>query len=169
MADEPRVKRPHTRYYVVGDTIEMRQTGQEPVVVDFAPSDATMRALAIEGAISMHIRSKEATLADIVAGKHELDRSPPVVRVAGSGGRKSSKLLTAIASVKAAKDIRAAKSAGERPTKDQLAEFNTAAMAWVRGQPKEAIASLAKHTDVMIEMAKLNGDSASFEDLLAAG
>ena len=168
MTEEPTTTRPMKRYYIVGDWVEKRQVGHETVRVLVAfEANEDMISLAVEGAIAICTRNPDFLLADVMAGKHNPDRSPPSEK-ATAAPRKPTNLVLAIAQVMAEQKVRLIRHSGEKLNKEQVAEIQARELISAGAMTKDRKDHAAKNMHVRIALAKLSGNDTPLEDLFAA-
>jgi hypothetical protein len=167
---EIKVRAATTRAYItraLDGVVEFRVNGA--VAATMKVSDAefgVMERLATEGAIRLYLQG--ASVADILDGKAIPDRSPPVGKKSTTREREPTQLIRAIAAVRGADLVKAARSSGERPTKEAVAALNAQALEWAKALSDDAAKRAGKLAAVQVELARLRGEAGSLEDLLAA-
>lgn len=158
---------PVARYYRDGDDIIRRVKDEPEQRFSLVGADLpTLRSLAAEGFVALHIRGLTAT--DILSGHNLPDRALPTPKMRGERKRGPTMIVRAIAAVKAAQTVKARRAGGEKVTKETVAEIETGALAWASALTEEQVKSAAKNIAVQIELAKLRGDDTPLDDLLSA-
>ena len=170
MTDTPKPDRaPVIRAYITDRTLGIVEFRREGAVLETMKvtdvGDDILDCLAIEGAIRLRLAG--ASIKDILSGDAVPLREPPAVKVSAPKERKPTQLMVAIAAVKEAELLRAARQNGAKPTKTEIEDIKARALTWARGLSAEQHATLGKNVHVKAELAKLTGVAKSLDDMLA--
>jgi hypothetical protein len=162
MTDTPKPDRaPVIRAYITDRTLGIVEFRREGAVLETMKvtdvGDDILDCLAIEGAIRLRLAG--ASIKDILSGD--------AVKVSAPKERKPTQLMVAIAAVKEAELLRAARQNGAKPTKTEIEDIKARALTWARGLSAEQHATLGKNVHVKAELAKLTGVAKSLDEMLA--
>lgn len=154
MTDETTARGPALRAYLTAPgKISYRRSGAEIATDDLSQMTAAeLLPWACEGRISVY-------------GKTLPDRTPPREKVAATKEREPTNLQKAIAAVRVAELTKAARAAGERPNKDEIAAWLVEATAKAKAMDVVTLKIAQKREAVQIELARLRGEHGGVGDL----